>query len=197
MLVHMHSVTAENVDERDAYWPLLAQNIQEHEVDILAGDFNMAMTDVIPGLKRCGVDASVAAWYPWKTQTGDLAADSCAIFFVRAHAVGRFKLTYPLELIHRDDEKGLLFRPDFMSEDEMKRVDAEMTNGELDHYPWPFHRHVFNGGPGELVKSYCPRTKVTTPAADKLRQLLSPLPASLAAVAAYDEAKAQGRAPPP
>ena len=116
MVVHMHPATAKKHEEVEAYWRLLAEVIREHDVRVLGGDFNMALCRVVPGLRSCGVPVAVAAWYPWKTQHGLLAVDSCAIFFVGQAAVGQFRLQYDLEDLHDRDSTGLLWKESMVTE---------------------------------------------------------------------------------
>ena len=53
--------------------------IQEYDVKVLMGDFNMALFRVIPELRSRGVTIDLAAWYPWKSAEGVQMADSCGI----------------------------------------------------------------------------------------------------------------------
>ena len=65
----------------DDFWPWLADQIKQHGVQVLMGDFNMSLFKVVPELRSRGVPAAVAAWYPWRTKdTQQPMADSCGIF---------------------------------------------------------------------------------------------------------------------
>ena len=72
----------------DAFWDRLAAKIKEFHIEIMAGDFNMALTRVIPELRSRGLACDCLAWYPWIHRTKrcheqPLGFDSCGIFFYR------------------------------------------------------------------------------------------------------------------
>ena len=84
--VHGHNRTMKcewhNVLEQ--FWTRLAEKVKLYDVKFLAGDFNMALTQVVPQLKQRGLDVNCCAWYPWRhktTQTHNqhLGFDSCGI----------------------------------------------------------------------------------------------------------------------
>ena len=83
---HLHHHVANKVSgfrqENDKYWPRLADYMHKHRVHVLMGDFNMSLWKVVPELRSRGVPAHLAAWYPWLTETGAPAADSCGIFML-------------------------------------------------------------------------------------------------------------------
>ena len=58
MKIHWRSVW-------DAFWDRLAQKIDYFGVDILAGDFNMSLTRVVPELRSRGFEVDCIAWHPW------------------------------------------------------------------------------------------------------------------------------------
>ena len=142
----------------------------------------MALCRVVPGLRSCGVPVAVAAWYPWKTQHGLLAVDSCAIFFVGQAAVGQFRLQYDLEDLHDRDSTGLLWKESMVTEALIKEIDEQSLADPSTTYPYHFHRHLGNVdvGPGFHLRSYGP---AATSDVDKLRMLLTPAQETVDAVA--------------
>ena len=71
----------------DAFWDRLAAKIKEFHIEIMAGDFNMALTRVIPELRSRGLKCDCLAWYPWIHRTQrcheqPLGFDSCGIFYI-------------------------------------------------------------------------------------------------------------------
>ena len=87
--VHGHSMTMRCQWPRalDEFWKRLADQIKKYGVQILAGDFNMSMTNVIPKLRSHGIQCDCIAWYPWVHKTyrhngQPLGFDSCAIFYI-------------------------------------------------------------------------------------------------------------------
>ena len=92
-------------ENRIKFWDNLAKALQG--IDVLMGDFNMALFETIPELRRRGVIIDLAAWFPWRTLQGVPCADSCAIFFVDKS--GKYCLNYGLADLHDNDETGILF----------------------------------------------------------------------------------------
>ena len=88
MSVHLHHMTAKKAVENPAaalkgFWDELVEAIVEFRVRIMAGDFNMALWQVVPELRARGVQANLAAWYPWKyDQDSSIRIDSTAIFVI-------------------------------------------------------------------------------------------------------------------
>ena len=71
----------------DDFWDRCASYIKEFGVEIMAGDFNMALTRVIPELRSRGLDVDCIVWYPWVHRTEHLFGqplgfDSCGIFYI-------------------------------------------------------------------------------------------------------------------
>ena len=71
----------------EEFWDRLARKLNQHGVRFLAGDFNMALTQVVRRLRSRGVRICCCAWYPWRratisTHNQYLGLDSCAIFHV-------------------------------------------------------------------------------------------------------------------
>ena len=66
-----------------SFWDELAQHIRDFRVRVLTGDFNMAMWCVVVELRARGVQANLAAWYPWKKQSETcVRMDSCCILVI-------------------------------------------------------------------------------------------------------------------
>ena len=86
--VHLHHMTAKKEVQNGAvslvkFWDELAAYIVEFRGRILAGDFNMALWQVIPELRMRGLQVNVAAWYPFKAPYETTTRiDSTAIFIV-------------------------------------------------------------------------------------------------------------------
>ena len=71
----------------EAWWDNLVRLVRGHNVRFLAGDFNMAVTRVLPKLRSRGLQVDCCAWYPWRHATIELhdqhlGFDSCAIFYI-------------------------------------------------------------------------------------------------------------------
>ncbi len=69
------------------FWDGLARKIREFNVKFLAGDFNMAFTEVPNQLWSRGIKSDCCAWYPWRHDTktvhqSSLGFDSCGIFYI-------------------------------------------------------------------------------------------------------------------
>ena len=69
--VHLHCMTAkkevgDGFRALKIFWHKLAAFIIELRVRIVAGDFNMALWQVVPELRARGVLVNLAAWYPWQ-----------------------------------------------------------------------------------------------------------------------------------
>ena len=68
--VHLHRGTAKFARNfkvsAGTWWARLAKGLKEKDVDILAGDFNMALTQVVPRLREHGVSLETAAVYFWR-----------------------------------------------------------------------------------------------------------------------------------
>ena len=88
------------------FWAWCHKLCVKHSVDVLMGDFSMALFRVTPELRSRGSTIDVAAWYPWKSSVGEPCADSCAIFCLQKP--GLYKLEVGLQNLHADDEDGIL-----------------------------------------------------------------------------------------
>ena len=81
-----------------SFWDELAQHIRDFRVRVLTGDFNMAMWCVVVELRARGVQANLAAWYPWKKQSETcVRMDSCCILVI-GPCEGARKLYDPIAL---------------------------------------------------------------------------------------------------
>ena len=72
----------------DESWDELYRRLVKHEVNLLAGDFNMSLTQVVPRLTARGLNIDTCSWYPWlheekHAQEICLGMDSLAIFYIR------------------------------------------------------------------------------------------------------------------
>ena len=82
---HLHFLVANKNKgfrpQHDAFWLWLADELKQHSVHVLMGDFNMSLFRVVPELRSRGVDAKLVSWFPWRSQeTNDTMVDSCGIF---------------------------------------------------------------------------------------------------------------------
>ncbi len=64
------------------YYDWFVDYVNEHDVRVCMGDFNMAMSHIIPQCRKRGLTIDVAAWTAWKTTGGKARADSMAILFI-------------------------------------------------------------------------------------------------------------------
>ena len=89
MGVHAHCRTMK-IEWRQVYeefWDRCAEKIRHYDIEIMAGDFNMSLTRVVPELSRRGLQCDCIAWYPWihktvKCHDQPLGFDSCGVFFI-------------------------------------------------------------------------------------------------------------------
>ena len=89
--VHFHHLTAKKESgfarSHDSFWVELADICKGANVRILAGDFNMAIFQVVPMLRQKGVMIDMAACFPWqRNDTGALQLDSFGIFVIGGSA---------------------------------------------------------------------------------------------------------------
>ena len=86
--VHLHHETAKKGVEEGShslklFFDELAEHITKYCARFLAGDFNMALFQVVPELRARGIQINLAAWFPWKKEaTQEVVIDSCAIFVI-------------------------------------------------------------------------------------------------------------------
>ena len=66
MVVHMHHVLANGKwpSKLDPWWEWVHDQLLEFKVDVLMGDFNMSLFELVPKLRSRGVEVAVAGWYP-------------------------------------------------------------------------------------------------------------------------------------
>ena len=92
---HMNNHTAKGEwpEVKAEYFTKMAAYISRFGIKFLAGDFNMAMLEVVEALRSRGIRIDCAAWYPWYHRTvappaegGPLGIDSCAIFYIGGDA---------------------------------------------------------------------------------------------------------------
>jgi len=161
--------------------------IQNFDVKVLMGDFNMALFLVIPELRSRGVTIDLAAWYPWKSAEGVQMADSCGIFFI--DTPGEYTLCKGLKDLHDNDSTGILWKAEPVAA-------GDDSNGGADG----FHRMRSAGGPGMPLRTYLPKDMDLR---EKLLPSLEPSTASkeavsqqaaVAAAAVAAAAVAKGRA---
>ena len=86
------------------FWDGLANKIRKFNVKFLAGDFNMAFTEVRNQLRSRGIKSDCCAWYPWRHATkivnqSSLGFDSCGIFYIG----GDVEVTLPWSLDDIDE----------------------------------------------------------------------------------------------
>ena len=110
LVVHLHRHVANHKagfrNQQVKFWPYLKGLIFKYNFQILMGDFNMSLWKVVPELRSCGVEISLVAWYPWKSNEGGTPmSDSCGIFVCNQKA--SVKLHAGLSLLHNDDENGI------------------------------------------------------------------------------------------
>ena len=76
-LHHKHANLKPKSRKLREFWDRIHDLVQEHNVDVIMGDFNMSLFRVIPEFRsRGGVDIDLAAWYPWKSLKGEVMVDS-------------------------------------------------------------------------------------------------------------------------
>ena len=150
MAVHMHNKLANNIwpDKLTEFWAWCHKLCVKHSVDVLMGDFSMALFRVIPELRSRGSTIDLAAWYPWKSSVGEPCADSCAIFCLQKP--GLYKLEVGLQNLHADDEDGILALCTFGWE----RAETAVAGEENGDQAIPFHIHDREGGPGQSLYRY-------------------------------------------
>ena len=69
------------------FWVRLAAWIYKYDVHFFAGDFNMALCQVVTRLREQNITVDCCAWYPWRHATTEvheqsLGFDSCGIFYI-------------------------------------------------------------------------------------------------------------------
>ena len=88
MCVHLNHMTAkkeisEGSRSLKSFWDEFVGDITKHGVRIFAGDFNMQLFSAVAELRARGLQANLAAWYPWKNYLEALPRiDSCAMILI-------------------------------------------------------------------------------------------------------------------
>ena len=189
---HFRTMKMEKPTKLAAFWNRLADHVREFRVKFVAGDFNMALTEVCNQLGARGITCDCVAWYPWKhvphettlgTQgpVADLVSnidgiennngqrlgfDSCGIFYIG----GEVEVRMPWSLDH------------FTLLTAVAGTDCE---ADLDEYSG-------QNRPGQPWHCYRSRTKDDKPGrshlGDRLEDLLTP---SSSCTTAYLETLAQ------
>ena len=182
MVVHMHHLLANGTwpSKLDPWWDWVHDQLLEFKVDVLMGDFNMSVFELVPRLRSRGVEVAVAGWYPWKSPTGLPCADSCGIFFI--NKPGKYDVQYAANAVHDNHPGGVLSK------------DKTGLTQDVDGKPTvsPFDRHNENGGPGIPIKTFLPKL---TPCATKLLAFLKPSDACVAEVKKACKGGQNGSAP--
>jgi len=96
-LMHLHRETAKLKwkEVLKKWYDKIEEAHKQFGLHFLMGDFNMNVTDVPRQLRNRGICCDVVAWYPWKTaEKGELAWDSCAIFWLRGDCEARMEWDY-------------------------------------------------------------------------------------------------------
>ena len=85
MCVHLNHMTAKKEiskgsESLKSFWDEIVGDITKHGVRIFTGDFNMQLFSAVAELRARGLQANLAAWYPWIKHLETFPrADSCAI----------------------------------------------------------------------------------------------------------------------
>ena len=88
MHVHLNHMTAkkevsEGSSSLKRFWDEIARDIIEHGVRIFTGDFNMQLFSAVAELRARGLQANLAAWYPWQNELeSGPRIDSCAVIMI-------------------------------------------------------------------------------------------------------------------
>ena len=72
MCVHLNYMTAkkdisEGSQSLKRFWDEIVGDIIKHGVRIFSGDLNMQFFSAVAELRARGIQANLAAWYPWKS----------------------------------------------------------------------------------------------------------------------------------
>ena len=107
----------------DEFWDRCALWITNFSVKFMAGDFNMALTQVVTQLRRRGIQCDCCAWYPWRHASEEMHGQSlgfysCGIFYIGGQV--EVRLDWGIDRI-----------------DELTAVAEEMRQSDLDVYVGP------------------------------------------------------------
>ena len=191
--VHLHRDTAKNskgfAAAHKAWWPKLADILKQHHVDVLCGDFNMALTQTLPRLRGLGLRIETAAVHFWRSLEGAPCLDSCGIFVL--DRPGEYSLRWPLSAVHDKDETGLLFSgKSVIGDGEYRNTSKAEAPAAAGASSSPasepkYWRHSVNKGPGKPYHCYYPKKD----AREHLKDLLTPADDSRAQIQAKAEEK--------
>ena len=88
MCVHLNHMTAKKEISNGSrslksFWDEIVEDIIKHGVRIFTGDFNMQLFSAVAELRARGLQANLAAWYPWINHLETVPRiDSCAIILI-------------------------------------------------------------------------------------------------------------------
>ena len=164
LVMHLHRQLARNVwpNELEKFWDWLAKQLIR--VDVLMGDFGLALLMLVPALRSRGVTIDLAAWFPWKMWNGTPCADTCGIFFL--HRPGQYKLNKGLEDLHAKNPNGILW-----DHRNIATVTSPSLPGPPD-LPPPSFAFFDEKGPGFPLSSFLPCN--SSAVAEQLRVTLTP-----------------------
>ena len=71
----------------DEFWDRCAAWIRSYNVHFMAGDFYMALAQVVTQLRHRGIQCDCCAWYPWRHASEEMHGQSlgfcsCGIFYI-------------------------------------------------------------------------------------------------------------------
>ena len=171
MCVHVHNHLANNGFNRPGkltkYWEELSETIIKYDVRVLMGDFNMSLWQVVPQLRKRGLEIDMAGWYPWTTSDGTIMTDSVGIFMI--NVPGKYRLWCPMKE-HGNGDGTYVVR------NKKHGLDNVEITGSLDV-------HLGTAGPGQSLKTYLPKK---TSLWEKLKPSFEPSGASARAIAEYE-----------
>ena len=152
MVVHLHFQTAKNMPgfstAKSRFFDWMRAAIRKYDVKIVMGDFNMALFQVVPELRKVpDLDVDLGAFFPWKTFDGDPACDSCGIFTVQLP--GLYHLATNMDRLNRtiNTEYSLFIH----AKDKFQKTTKDDGHG------WP--RFTKNDGPGQELTAYRPQPR--------------------------------------
>ena len=121
----------------------LVTYIIEFRVRVVAGDFNMALWTVVPELRARGLQANLAAWFPWKMSYASQARmDSCCVILIGG--TQGIRKVYDPSVLEMDVPAMPL---------KWSNVKDQKTKG-------PYILHTFTNGQGYQLSAYHPKTAV-------------------------------------
>jgi len=88
MCVHLNHMTAKKEINNGSQslkrcWDEIVEDITKHGVRIFTGDLNMQLFSAVAELRARGLQANLAAWYPWRNEHESVPRiDSCAVIVI-------------------------------------------------------------------------------------------------------------------